>query len=254
MEKVKLKDNSQSYSRMIAGTMRWGQWGAQFSTAEYSDMIAQCLKIGVSTFDHADIYGDYTTEAEFGLALDAMKIKREDIQLITKCGIRMMSTNRPLNKLKSYDHSKTYLINSVEQSLRNLKTEYIDLLLIHRPSPLMRAEEVAEAFSELRASGKVKEFGVSNFTTAQFNLLNRHFELVANQLELSPLYLTSFTDGTLDALQSQKVKPQAWSPLGGAQMFVEHNKLEDTERIMRLQITDEQWFEIWTASTGIEVA
>ncbi len=299
--KIKYTEASQNYSRIIAGVMRWGQWGAQFSSSQYQAMIAACIEHGITTFDHADIYGDYTTEAEFGVAFKEMDVSREDIQLITKCGIRMLSANRPLNKIKSYDQSKAYIIQSVEQSLKNLHTDYIDLLLIHRPSALMQAAEVAEAFTELKAAGKVLDFGVSNFTTHQFALLHSHFPLVTNQLELSPLCLESLSDGTLDHLQLHKIKPQAWSPLAGAQMFTQQESLADTERIMRLQsvcgdydwtlaqmaylfllhhpsiispvlgtskaerlsevinalhieITDEQWYEIWTASTGKEVA
>ncbi len=300
MEKVQYSEFSKSYSRIVAGVMRWGLWGAKFSKSAYQKMIAACVEQGISSFDHADIYGDYTTEGEFGFAFGEMDIARERVQLITKCGIRMKCDNRPANKLASYDHSKSFIIQQVEQSLQNLKTDYIDLLLIHRPSPLMHAEEVASAFTELKTAGKVLDFGVSNFTTTQFNLLYSYFPLVTNQLELSPVMLDSFSDGVLDNLQQHKIKPQAWSPLAGAQLFAHQARMDDTERIMRLQavcrtygwslaemaylfllhhpacispvlgtskaerlteavsaltkkITDEQWFEIWTASKGERV-
>jgi len=300
MEHVKYTNDSQSYSRLIAGCMRWGIWGAKYSTTQYQSIINACLENGVTTFDHADIYGDYTTENEFGVAMSSLGVARENYQLISKCGIRMLSENRPLNKLKSYDLSKDYIIASVDTSLKNLKTEYLDLLLLHRPSPLMNVAEVSEAFAVLRESGKVRDFGVSNFSAAQFDLLNEEFSLVTNQLEISPIQLSSFMDGTLDKLQMKGIKPQAWSPLGGAELFMKQTKIEETERVMRLQsvcgdydwsipqmallfllqhpakispvlgtskperikeavltlqmkISDEQWFEIWTASTGVKV-
>ena len=130
--------------------MNWGQWGEKFSTARYQKMIEECIDAGISTFDHADIYGSYTTEAEFGKALKQIPSVRKNIQLITKCGIKMISDERPDHLIKSYDTSAKHILQSVEQSLKNLTTDYLDILLIHRPDPLMHPDEIAEVFTKLK--------------------------------------------------------------------------------------------------------
>ena len=134
------------FSRIVAGTMSWGQWGKQLSKKEMITLINDCLECGLSSFDHADIYGGYTTESEFGNAFAESDIARENIQLISKCGIQLLSENR-INTIKHYNYSKEYIIWSVEESLKHLKTDYLDLLLLHRPSPLMQPNEIAEAIS-----------------------------------------------------------------------------------------------------------
>ena len=164
--------------------MTWGAWGKQFSVSEMGSMIAHCHSIGITTFDHADIYGGYTTETEFGKALTQSSINREDLQLISKCGIQYMSENRT-NKVKHYNYSKDYIIWSVEESLKNLQTDYLDLLLLHRPSPLMQPSEIAEAITVLKKQGKIKDFGVSNFTTSQMELLSLKIDIDVNQIEFS---------------------------------------------------------------------
>ena len=124
--------------------MSWAKWGKDYSTEELIDLLNFCMDEGLSTFDHADIYGDYTTEGRFGEALSKSGIKRESIQLITKCGIQYVGETRD-NQVKHYNYSKDYIIWSAEQSLKNLKTNYIDLFLLHRPSPLMHPDEILEA-------------------------------------------------------------------------------------------------------------
>ena len=158
-----------TFSPIIIGTMRWGIWGANHSTKIAQKLIETCLSEGLYTFDHADIYGDYTTEKLFGETLSDMHIKREEIQLISKCGIEMPCKNRNY-LIKSYNYSKEHIIMSVEKSLENLQTDYLDLLLLHRPSPLMNPREIAETFDQLREQKKIRHFGVSNFTPSQFEL------------------------------------------------------------------------------------
>jgi len=199
----------------IAGCMRWGKWGAAFSTAEYASIINDCIESGITSFDHADIYGDYTTEQEFGAALKTMKSSRSKIQLITKCGIEILSENRPHNIVKSYNTSKEHIIWSVERSLQNFDTDYIDVLLIHRPDPLMNPEEVAGAVEHLKAEGKVLHFGVSNFYPYQTDLLRKYVEIECNQIELSILHVPPFTNGLLDYCMQHNITPMAWAPLGG---------------------------------------
>ncbi len=219
------------YSKIIAGTMKWGAWGARFDTASYEQMIKDCIEAGVTTFDHADIYGDYTTEEEFGKVLQQEPSLRRQMQIITKCGIQMVSANRPHHKIKSYDSSYEHIIESVETSLKNLATDYIDCLLIHRPDPLFNADEVAKAFEQLKQQGKVLQFGVSNFRKWQVDLLRSRFPVAVNQIECSLLHLDPFGDGTLDQCQQHHIIPMAWSPMGAGNLF---NTTDDDERNKRI--------------------
>jgi predicted oxidoreductase len=195
--------------------MTWGAWGHQLPTKAMRTLIEGCAEQGITTFDHADIYGHYTTEAEFGKALDGSSQLRDEIQLVSKCGIRLVCTERPENHLKSYDTRRAYIIESAERSLRNLRTDYLDLLLIHRPDPLLQADEVAEAIAQLKQQGKVRAFGVSNFTPSQFDYLNSVTPLLTNQVEISLLHSAPLFDGTLDQCLQHRLRPMAWSPLGG---------------------------------------
>ncbi|MGZ5253917.1 MAG: aldo/keto reductase, partial [Flavitalea sp.] len=163
------------FSPLIAGTIKWGFWGARFSTVQYQEIIDHCISLGINTFDHADIYGDYTTEEDFGKVLIQNSSLRSKIKIISKCGIKLVSENRPDHKIKSYNTSFRHIINSAEKSLSNFNTDYLDALLIHRPDPLLDVDEVAEAFTRLRNAGKVLLFGVSNFNASQLNLLNSRF-------------------------------------------------------------------------------
>lgn len=284
----------------VAGCMRWGKWGACFTTADYRQMIDACLAAGISSFDHADIYGHYTTEQEFGAALAEAPQLRPQLQLITKCGIKLVSPNRPGHLIKSYDCSSKHIIQSVEQSLQNFRTDYLDLLLIHRPSPLLNPEELAATVSQLVAQGKILSFGLSNFLPHQVDMVQRFIPVAYNQIEVSALHLSPFTNGMLDHCVQHNITPMAWSPLGGGLLHQEDNlrnarvaavcqilaeqyqtgtnqiliawllqhpsgilPVLGTTRIERLQqalaaqliqLTTEQWFMIWRASTGEEVA
>ncbi|MFH1718647.1 MAG: aldo/keto reductase [Planctomycetota bacterium] len=298
--RLRISQGGPEFSRTAHGLWRLKDWGK--NRAEIKEMIHACLELGITTFDHADIYGDYTCEGLFGAALAESSVRRTDIELVTKCGIRLVSGNRPENSVKHYDTSASHIISSVEKSLKNLRTDYIDLLLIHRPDPLMNAQEVAEAFSRLRQSGKVLHFGVSNFLPSQFEMLSSQmdFPLVTNQIEFSVLDMEAQDNGMLDMCQKLSTSPMAWSPLGGGRFFKEHGEqivrlrkaLEDIaeelgdasidqialawilnhpadfvvvlgtgnlDRIRKaveaekIKLTREQWFTIWTASTGHDV-
>lgn len=217
-------------SPIIAGCMRWGIWGAKFNTDEYLRMINTCIDADIDTFDHADIYGDYTTEEEFGNALAKDPTLRNRVKIITKCGIRKLSANRPHHLIKSYDTSKEHIIASAEKSLENLHSDHLDVLLIHRPDILLDPAEVAEAFTSLQQSGKVLSFGVSNFTASQAELLRSYFPIHYNQLEISVQHLDPLTDGTLDHCLQHKIVPMAWAPFGGGNLFRE----ESDERALRI--------------------
>ncbi len=297
VSQINLSPEGPTCSRLALGVWRMAQW--DMSCTQILDFIQTCLELGITTFDHADIYGDYTCEQLFGDALAKMPSLRSQMQLVTKCGIKLVSKNRPAHTLKHYDTRAVHILSSVENSLQQLRTDYIDLLLIHRPDPLMDADEVATAFNQLRQSGKVLHFGVSNFLPNHFNLLASRldFPLVTNQIEISVQHLAAFQDGTLDQCQQLRIAPMAWSPLGGGRLFtgkdeqsirlrealtsVAHQLSEATldqvafawllahpakimpilgtqkiERIKSailseaLQLSLEQWFAIWTASTG----
>ncbi len=298
---VPLAAGGPNVSPIVFGVMKWGVWGRQLTAQQMLHLIEVSLDAGITTFDHADIYGDYTTEAAFGEALKDHASLRHRMQIVTKCGIRMVTPNRPAHRIKSYDTSAAHIRRSVEQSLSNLRTDYIDLLLVHRPDPLMDADEVAGIFQALRREGKVLHFGASNFTPAQFELLHSRFALVTNQVKASAMHLDAFLDGTFDQCARLRIRPMAWSPLGGEQFFtspedprvrrlraaceavatarenvhsdqvmlaflLSHpagvvpvigtanaDRVRSAAAALDIRMEREEWFSIWSASTGTEV-
>jgi predicted oxidoreductase len=213
-------------SEIIIGCMSWGNWGKQFSTKEQIEMIQFCLENQNATFDHADIYGDYTTEASFGKAFLESGVQREAIHLVSKCGIQLINEKRG-NRIKHYNYSKEYIIKSAEASLRNLKTDYLDTFLVHRPSPLMQPDEISEAITALQSSGKIINFGGSNFTPSQVDLIESSIPVTANQIEFSLTNNEAMINGTLDNMLQKGIQTMSWSPLGT--VFKEENA--QTKRI-----------------------
>jgi predicted oxidoreductase len=205
-----------SLSPIVAGMWRLREW--RLDTPALARWIEQALELGISSFDHADLYGDYAAEAEFGAALAASPGLRGRMQLVTKCGIKLVSPVRPSHTIKSYDSSRAHVLASVENSLRALATDRIDLLLIHRPDWLAEPDELARSFEDLRRAGKVLHFGVSNHTPSQFALLHRRFALATNQIEFSPLRLAALSDGTLEQALDLALPPMVWSPLAGGRL------------------------------------
>ena len=202
-----------SFSKIISGTMTWGEWGSKFTAKEMEYVLEKTVEIGINTFDHADIYGGYTTEATFGAAFKNSSVNRESVFFISKCGIQMPCNERPL-PVKHYDYSEEHIRISVENSLRHLNTEYLDVLLLHRPSPLMHAETIAKVTQELKREGKIRQLGVSNFTPSQMQLLQQEVRLEWNQLECSLTHEIGLFDGTLDHMKIHAIEAMAWSPLG----------------------------------------
>lgn len=192
--------------------------------------IHACLDVGITTFDHADIYGGYRCEELFGAALRASPGLRRRMEIVTKCGIKLVHPARSDHRIKHYEYSRAHIFASVETSLRNLGTDVIDVLLLHRPSPLLDPDEVAEAFHGLRAQGKVRHLGVSNFTTAQLSALASRVPIVTNQVEIHPLRLEPFLDGTLDQCVERRIAPMAWSPFAGGRLFHGHGDAESRVR------------------------
>lgn len=218
MNKVSLSPQGPKVSPIIAGVWKWGVWGHKLDAAQQRNLIHACMDQGVTTFDHADIYGNHQGEQEFGEAIGGASSIRSEIQLITKCGIKMPSDKFDYAS-KSYDTSPEHIVMSVENSLRNFKTDYLDVLLIHRPSPLMDPDEIAETMLSLQKQGKVLHAGVSNFTTSQFSLLASRMPLVNNQVQASLLHRDPFLDGTLDQQLQSRIRPTIWSPLGSGALF-----------------------------------
>ena len=219
-----------SLSPIIAGTMNWGVWDKNLSTSEMSHLINICIENKITTFDHADIYGGYTTEAQFGKAFAESKISRSQLQLISKCGIQL--TNGRPNSIKHYDYSKDYIIWSVENSLKNLQTDYLDVLLLHRPSPLMVADEIAEAIEKLKSEGKILDFGLSNFTSSQTDLILQKTEISYNQIQFSATHYQAMLDGSLDYMQIHDIIPMSWNPLG----TVFREDIDQTRRLKKLLV------------------
>ena len=219
-------------SKIIAGTMNWGIWDKKLNTQEMLQLIHVCVENKITTFDHADIYGGYTTEAEFGKAFGESKIDRNTIQLISKCGIQAIADNRN-TKVKHYDYSKKHIIWSVENSLKNLRTDYLDVLLLHRPSPLMIADEIAEAVEKLKTEGKILDFGLSNFTSSQTELILQKTTVNYNQIQFSATHLEPMLDGSIDYMQVHNIRPMSWNPLGS--IFREDS--EQTRRLKKLLAT-----------------
>ena len=215
--RLRLTPAGPEVSRIAFGLWRLQDW--QRTTQQLITLTEQCVDLGITTTDHADIYGGYQCEALFGAALAAAPGLRHRIEIVGKCGIKLVSPQSPAHRLQHYDTSAAHIIGSAEQSLRNLQTDYLDLLLLHRPDPLMQIDEVAQAFEILRAAGKVRHFGVSNFTPSQFAMLASRCTLVTNQVEASVLHTAPLDDGTFDQCQQLGMAPMIWSALGGGRLF-----------------------------------
>ncbi len=294
---VSLSKDGPLVSQLIQGYWRLAEWDK--TTQECVSFLKEHIDLGITTVDHADIYGRYQCERLFGEALSLDPSLRQQLQIITKCGINLAGEPFSHRSLNHYNSGRQHIIDSVERSLHHFHTDYLDVLLIHRPDFLMDADEVAEAFLRLHQQGKVRHFGVSNFSPSQFDLLQSRCEqpLVTNQVEINPLNLNVLDNGTLDHAQMHRFRPMAWSCLAGGSILNGHSeryyRLQDalhgvamelgvenldkviyawvrqlpaqaipllgTGRIERvrhavasldLELTHEQWYQIWTASQG----
>jgi predicted oxidoreductase len=234
--------NPVGLSPVVAGAWRLAEWG--WTPQQRLAWIEGNLDIGVTSFDHADIYGGYSVESLFGEALALRPSLRSRMQLVSKCGIKLVTPARPDHQVKHYDTSAAHLRASVEHSLRSLRTDHLDLLLIHRPDALMDFDELADTFEALRREGKVRCFGVSNFAPHQLAPLHRRIALATHQVELSPLHLDALHDGVLDQCQDLGLRPMIWSPLAGGRIFT-----ADGERALRLH----QTLEAMAAELGVPV-
>lgn len=235
-------------SRIAYGMWRLDE-AQDTSAAQTQAKIERCLAQGITTMDQADIYGGYTSEAIFGAALKAAPHLRKDLQIITKCGIIAPVGRHRAARVKHYDTGAAHITASIEASLRAMHTDYIDLLLIHRPDPFMDPDVTGPVLDRLVADGKIRHVGVSNFKPYDITLLQSRLSnrLVTNQIELSLLARDGFTNGDLAFAQERRMPPMAWSPLGGGALFgPDHRALHQ-----RLSEIGAQW---GTDATGVAIA
>jgi len=209
-------------SPIVAGVWRAPEWG--LDAQGLLRWMEEAVELGITGFDHADIYGGYTVESMFGAAFALSPGLREHVQLVTKCGIKLVSPLRPGHRIKSYDSGRAHVLASVDASLAALRTDRIDLLLIHRPDLLMQPDELADTFRHLQAAGKVLAFGVSNHTPGQLAMLRKRHPLATHQIEFSPLQMQALADGTLEQCVDLNIRPMIWSPLGGGRLLSGHDE------------------------------
>ena len=231
MEKVKLAEGLE-FSRIIHGQMRILDWN--MSSADLLKFTEQILELGIDTFDNANIYGNYTCEELTGKALQLKPSLRKDMTIVTKCGIKIMSDKFPNQKIQYYDYNCDYIIGEAEKSLRNFRTDYIDVLLLHRPSDVLNPEDVAKAFDKLKKEGKVRYFGVSNFLSHDYSMLQSYTDekLVTNQVEISPYRITHFENGNMNFFLEKRIKPMAYCPMADGRLVIPTD--EKSERIVKV--------------------
>lgn len=301
MDRVKINRNV-TYSKIIQGFWRLNDW--QMSAQDLNRYLHQLVEMGVTTMDHADIYGDYRCEQLFGEALALSPELRNQIELVSKCGIILPTDQFVQFDGHRYDLSKQHIVEAVNRSLHNLQTDTLDTVLIHRPSPLMNPNEVRDALDVLVEEGKIKSFGVSNFNNTQYDLLNQGIKshklhIAVNQLEVSPYYAAPIYDGTIDHMYQDDVKIMAWSPLAGGKLLnvedakskrvmaiisplaykynvapasivtawlMKHpatimpimgtsqiERMQDAVKGLELNLTDQEWFDIYVAVLGQDI-
>ena len=241
MQKQHLHVKGPMLSRVVAGCWRWG------ASANVDALMKSALDAGITSFDHADIYGDYENQKLFGRVLKQNPGLRKQMQLVSKCGIVLLSEKNPDTWVKHYNTSREHILQSVDSTLAHLGTDYLDLLLIHRPDPFMDPEEVSETFGLLRQNGKVLHFGVSNFSAGQFEMLQKYlpFPLVTNQVELSLNKLNVLYDGTLDVLLKYETGAMIYSPLGAGKLLSDKQGGEIWSKTHKYKCTETQLALAW---------
>lgn len=231
MNKIYLSDSGPKVSEAIYGFWRWKNMGSETSNL-MEKIVKLCLELGINTFDHADIYGDFSIEGYFGKLIENKIVSRDEIVLFSKCGVRKTAKGLTFN-----DNRPKYLIESVENSLRKLKTDYLDIFLLYHLDPLSNPEETAQTLNNLVNSGKIKHIGVTNFSVFQHQLLESYLKkpIVTNHIELNLLNTSAIEDGRVDFIKQRFSKPLAWAPLAGGKILngknhrseILRNKLEE---------------------------
>ncbi|MCP4324863.1 MAG: oxidoreductase [Psychromonas sp.] len=230
IQKVLMAPQGPEFSQLVQGYWRLGAWDK--SAQERLTFLKQHVELGISTVDNAAIYGN--SEQLFGEALALDPAMRDQIQIVSKFGINGIPPAIGEKRVSHYDSSRSLILSSTENSLKRLGVEQLDALLVHRPDFLMDVDVVAETFAELKVAGKVKHFGVSNFSASQFELLQSRLDLplITNQVEINPINFDLLEDGTSDQLQRLRVRPMAWSCLAGGDIFS-----SETDQARRLRGT-----------------
>lgn len=231
-----------SHSDLRLSEIILGLWRLQdIPGNEIQDLLNFAIESGITSIDEADIYGGYKSQQYFGRALKAEPSLRQQLEIISKCDIILPGSRFSKSGIGFYDSSEKHILHSVEQTLTDLGTDYLDLLLIHRPDMLMDPAIIDAAFQKLLQSGKVRHFGVSNFTPSQYDLLAQKMEtpLVTNQIELSVLNYQPVYDGTLDSAMIHGVKPMIWSPLAGGTLFTGSSEQVNRVKKEMQQIAEE---------------
>jgi len=225
MEKIYLSDSGPKVSPAVYGFYRWS--GSYVNEEKMEKIVKLCLDLGINTFDHGDTYGGYTCEEIFGNVFKRSGIKRESIVLFTKCGINVPHAARPDYRVKHYDTSREHILNSLENSLRNLRTDYIDVFLLNQLDPLSNLEETALTLEKLKDSGKIKNVGVVNFSVFQHQLLSSYLRIpiVTNHIELNLLNTSAFDNGQVDYIKQKYMRPLATSPLAEGKIANSNEKI-----------------------------
>ncbi|WP_423146383.1 aldo/keto reductase [Rubrolithibacter danxiaensis] len=221
MHKIYLSDAGPKVSPAIYGFYRWNT-EIDDPALTMERIVNLCLELGINTFDHADIYGSYQCEEIFGRLIAQKSFKREDIVLFTKCGLRLPHPSQPDVRVPHYDSSSTHILASVENSLRKLRTDYIDIFLLNHLDPVSDLEETAMALLRLKESGKVRNIGVANFSVFQHQLLASYLKtpIVTNHIELNLLNTSALDNGQIDYIKQRYMRPLASSPLAAGRIAV----------------------------------
>ncbi|MES2431041.1 MAG: aldo/keto reductase [Bacteroidota bacterium] len=225
MNKIYLSDSGPKVSEAIYGFYRWTE--KDLSASKMESIINLCLELGINTFDHADTYGGYQCEEVFGKAIANKSVKREDLVLFTKCGEKNPHPDRPEIRVKHYDTSSEHIVKSLDNSLKNLRTDYIDVFLLNNLDPISDLEATALTLQKLKDSGKIRNIGVVNFSVFQHQLLSSYLKspIVTNHIELNLLNTHALDNGQIDYIKQKYMRPLATAPLAEGKIA------ESTDRV-----------------------
>jgi len=213
-------DAGPKVSPAIYGFYRWDDVTDKNETLK--KVVHLCLELGINAFEHGDSYGSYQCEELFGNLLNEKSIKREDIILFTKCGLRVPHPQNPEIRVRHYDTSAAHIIKSVESSLKKLRTDYIDIFLLDKLDAISNLEETALTLEKLKDSGKIKNIGVANFSVFQHQLLTSVLTkpIVTNHIELNLLRTQALDNGQIDYIKQRYMRPLAYAPLAEGRIAI----------------------------------
>lgn len=218
MQQLYLSDSGPKVSAAVYGFYRWETETGTLGTME--NVVNLCLELGINTFDHADHYGLYSCEEIFGKVMAKKSFRREDIVLFTKCGLRLPNAAEPDVRIKHYDTSAAHIVKSLDQSLRKLRTDYVDIFLLDHLDPISNLEETAITLEKIIKSGKARNIGVANFSVFQHQLLASYLRtgVVTHHLELNLLNTTALDNGQLDYIKQRYMRPLVSAPVASGRI------------------------------------